>query len=362
MQKISSIQDMFVDKVEVRLMSGHGGSGLASFNREKFKPFGGPDGGDGGKGGDICILASDDAEDLKYFKHKSLFRAENGGRGGKNKMHGVNATDLIIRVPVGTSAYVKLEGKEALVADLSSKGQKVLMAKGGKGGQGNVHYATATRKAPKIFQPGEEGEQLDIVLRLTLATDVCIIGYPNSGKSTLLAAISGARPQVADFPFTTVEPVLGNVDDSVDKLTWAEMPAIIEGSHQGKGLGNGFLSHAERAKALIFLLDAEVKDPATDLNHLKEEITAFDPGIIHKSLVVAINKIDLVEDGGKLEEIRHMPDFFGLPLFFVSAKTGEGLKELITAVHKIALQKETVEAQDTKPEVVFRPKPVDRHD
>ncbi|MHB8085972.1 MAG: GTPase ObgE [Dehalococcoidia bacterium] len=353
---------MFVDKVEIKLRAGHGGSGLASFNREKFKPFGGPDGGDGGKGGDIYVLASDDAEDLKYFKHKTLFRAENGGRGGKNKMHGINAADLVIKVPVGTSAYVKRGGKEALVADLSSKGQRVLMARGGKGGQGNVHYATATRKAPKIFQPGEEGEQLDIVLSLTLATDVCIIGYPNSGKSTLLAAISGAKPQVADFPFTTVEPVLGKVDDGVDKLTWAEMPAIIAGSYAGKGLGNGFLRHIERARVLIFLLDAGAEDPATDLRNLREEITAYDPGMAHKSLVVAITKIDLVEDTGRLEEICNLPGFLGLPLFFISSSTGQGLKELITAVHKIALQKEIVENGEIQPEVIFRPKPVDRRD
>ena len=267
---------MFVDKVEIKLIAGHGGSGLASFNREKFKPFGGPDGGDGGKGGDIYMLASDDEEDLKYFKHKSLFRAENGGRGGKNKMHGINAGDLIIKVPVGTSAYVKQDGKEVLIADLSSKGQRVLLAKGGRGGKGNVHYATATRKAPKIFQPGVEGEQLDIVLHLTLATDVCIIGYPNSGKSTLLAAISGARPPIADYPFTTVEPVLGTVDDGVDKLIWADMPALIEGSHQGKGLGNHFLCHAKRAKVLILLLDSGAEDPGADLRNLKEEITAFE--------------------------------------------------------------------------------------
>ncbi|MHB8086206.1 MAG: GTPase, partial [Dehalococcoidia bacterium] len=218
------------------------------------------------------------------------------------------------------------------------------------------------RKAPKIFQPGEEGEQLDIVLSLTLATDVCIIGYPNSGKSTLLAAISGARPQVADFPFTTVEPVLGKVDDGVDKLTWAEMPAIIEGSHQGKGLGNRFLRHMERARVLIFLLDAGAEDPATDLRNLREEITAYDPGMAHKSLVVAITKIDLVEDTERLEEIRNLPGFLGLPLFFISSRTGQGLKELITAVHKIALQKEIVESGEIKPEVIFRPKPVDRRD
>jgi len=308
------------------------------------------------------LLASADEEDLKYFKHKTLFKAENGGRGGKNKMHGLNAADLIIKVPVGTSAYVKQDSKEALIADLSNKGQRVLVAKGGKGGKGNVHYATATRKAPKIFQPGEEGEQLDIVLHLTLAIDVCIIGYPNSGKSTLLAAISGARPQAADYPFTTTEPVLGTVDDGVKKLIWAELPALIEGSHQGKGLGNHFLCHAQRAEVLVLLLDGSTMDPGADLNHLKEEITAFDTGMADKSLVVAVNKIDLIESAGELDEIRDLPVFNGLPLFFISAKTGQGLNELISSVHRIALEKGIVETREVKPEVVFRPKPVDRRD
>jgi GTP-binding protein len=362
LRKLATIQDMFVDKVEIELIAGHGGSGLASFNREKFKPFGGPDGGDGGKGGDIFMLASDNAENLKYFKHKSLFRAENGGRGGKNKMHGINAPDLIIMVPVGTSAYVKQDGAEVLIADLNNGGKKVLLARGGKGGKGNIHYATATRKAPRIFQPGEEGQQLDIVLRLTLATDVCIIGYPNSGKSTLLVAISGARPQVAEYPFTTTEPALGTVDDGVDKLAWCEMPALIEGSHQGKGLGNRFLCHAERAKVLVLLLDGAAADPAVDLRHLKQEIAAFDDKMTGKNLVVAVNKIDLIESAGKLDEIRDLADLNGVPLVFISAKLGQGLSELVTTVHKITAEKKVTDVSEIKPEVVFRPKPVDRRD
>ncbi len=308
------------------------------------------------------MLPSEDEEDLKYFKHKSLFRAENGGRGGKNKMHGVNAVDLVIKVPVGTSAYVKQGGREVLVADLSSRGKRVLLARGGKGGKGNIHYATATRKAPRIFQPGEEGQQLNIVLRLTLATDVCIIGYPNNGKSTLLAAISGARPQVADYSFTTIEPALGTVDDGVNKLAWCEMPALIEGSHQGKGLGNLFLCHAERAKVLVLLLDAVAADPAADLGHLKQEIAVFDDKMTGKNLVVAINKIDLIKNAGKLDEIRNLTDLNGVPLVFISAKLGQGLSELVTAVHQIAAEKKVTDVREIKPEVVFRPKPVDRRD
>ncbi len=277
-------------------------------------------------------------------------------------MHGINAEDLIIKVPVGTSAYVKHDGKEALIADLGNKGNRVLVAKGGKGGKGNIHYATATRKAPKIFQPGEEGEQLDIVLHLTLATDICIIGYPNSGKSTLLTAISGARPQVADYPFTTVEPVLGTIDDGVDKLVWCELPALIEGSHQGKGLGNHFLCHAERAKVLILLLDAGEEDLGGNFRHLEDEVAVFDAGMEDKSLVVVVNKVDSIEGTGKSDEIRTLPGLTDQPLFFISAKTGQGLNELVAAVHKIATEKEIVETREIKPEVIFRPKPVDKRD
>ncbi len=305
------------------------------------------------------MVATDDAEDLKSFKHKSLFRAENGGKGGTNRMHGINAADLIIKVPVGTSAYVKQDGKEVLLADLNNKGSKVLVAKGGKGGKGNVHYATATRKAPKIFQPGEAGQELDIVLHLTLATDICIVGYPNSGKSTLLSAISGARPQIADYPFTTTEPVLGTVDDGVNKLIWADMPALFEGSSHGKGLGNRFLSHAERAKVLILLLDASAEDPGSDFSHLKQELTTFSAGMADKRLVVAVNKIDLIEDAAKSNDIRDGLSFTSLPLFLISARTREGLDELITTVHKLAAEQETMETGEIKPEVIFRPKPVD---
>lgn len=353
---------MFVDNVDIKVRAGSGGNGLSSFRREKFLPFGGPDGGDGGKGGDIYLVADADIEDLASFKHRTIFKAGNGGRGGNNRKHGINADDLLIKVPVGTSAYVKMGGEENLVADLQEKGKKLLLAKGGRGGKGNVHYATATRKAPEIFQPGEEGEQHDIMLRVKLMTDVCITGYPNSGKSTLLSAVSAARPQVADYPFTTRDPKLGIVDDGVQKFIWAELPAIVKGSSQGKGFGNSFLIHAERAAVLIYLLNAGSPDIVEEFSRLKEEIKAFDLRLAAKSSIIAINKIDIIEDTAELAAIEGKLADTGLPVLTISAALNKGISELISSVHTLVSEHKTGTLEEMGPEMVFRPKPVDLRD
>jgi len=353
---------MFVDNVEIKVRAGSGGNGLASFRREKFLPFGGPDGGDGGRGGDIYLVADADMEDLSTYKHRVMFKAGNGERGGTNKKHGINGTDLLIKVPVGTSAYVKRAGEEKLVADLQAKGKKLQVAKGGRGGKGNVHYATATRKAPEIFQPGEEGEQHDITLKVKLITDVCVAGYPNSGKSTLLAAVSAAHPQVADYPFTTRDPVLGVVDDGVRKYIWAELPALVKGSSQGKGLGNSFLIHAERAAVLIYLLDAGSQDIVVEFKQLKEEMEAFDPHMAEKSSIIAINKVDLIEDIAELDDIKAKLSETGLPVYATSAALNTGITELILPVHKIISEHKTGTLEELGPEMIFRPKPVDLRD
>jgi GTP-binding protein len=353
---------MFVDNVEIQVRAGHGGSGLASFRREKFLPFGGPDGGDGGRGGDIYLAADSDVDSLASFKHKRLFKAGKGGAGGKNRMHGTNAGDLVIKVPVGTTAYVKEKGCELVVADLQKDGQKVLLARGGRGGKGNVHYATATRKAPTIFQPGEEGQQHDLVLKMRLITDVCIIGFANSGKSTLLAALSSARPEIADYQFTTRVPVLGVVDDGVNRMTWAELPALVKGSSQGKGLGNGFLHHAGRALVIVYLLDASSADLEGDLEDLRDEVRVFDAGLAKKAAVIAVNKTDAVNEAGGGDYIREMLANAGLPKFMVSGLEKRGLDELILEVHRLVMEARNRASSDTTPEVVFRPQPVDRRD
>jgi GTP-binding protein len=266
----------------------------------------------------------------------------------------------VIKVPAGTSAYVKEEGKESLAADLMENGRKVLVARGGKGGKGNVHFATATRKAPEIFQPGEAGQEHDIILKMKQMNDVCIIGMPNSGKSTLLAAISAARPDTAEYPFTTQRPVQAIVDDGKVKLTWAELPALVSGSGQGKGLGNGFLRHAERALALVYLLDAGSDDISAELSALQEEVVLYGGGLADKPYVIAINKADTQADAAAVEDIMKDLSAGGGPVCLVSGFTGQGTDDLLAAVHEMALQQRVKASDEPAPEKVFRPAPVDR--
>jgi GTPase len=351
---------MFVDNVEIKVLAGNGGSGLASFRREKFLPFGGPDGGDGGKGGDVYFLADSNMEDLNSFKHKLVFKAKNGGKGGPNDMHGLNAGSLVIKVPVGTSIYLKEDGKELLTADLQTDGQKVMLAKGGKGGKGNVHFATATRKAPVIFQPGEPGEQHELTLRVRLPVDVCIIGYPNSGKSTLLASLSAAKPVIAEYPYTTREPVLGIVDDGVRKYTWAELPALAKNVHGGKGAGGKYLGQAARASVILYLLDASSQEPLKDLERLQSDVALSDEDIAGKKAVIAVNKIDLLEDAASLETLKETLMGSALPVFIITAKEKQGLGEMVACIHQLVMEEKQKEAGELQPEVVFRPKPVDK--
>lgn len=351
---------MFVDNVEIVVKAGRGGSGLASFRREKFLPFGGPDGGDGGKGGNVFLEASVDLKDLASFKHKLLYRAENGGTGRKNKMHGLNGSDLFVRIPVGTIAYVKKNGELVQKADFKNDGQRVIVAKGGKGGKGNVHFATSTHKAPREFQTGEEGEQFNIELELNLPIDVGIIGMPNSGKSSLLAAISGARPQIADYYFTTREPVLGTVDDGRKKYVWAELPAIIEGSHDGKGIGARFLRHLFRASVLVYLLDASSSQIGEDLACLRKEVEEFNPEFADKKYVVVVNKMDEASDAASLSRLSENLSQAGIKLIQVSAVEESGLEDLISTVHKMIADAAAVQTDEPAPEIIFRPRPVDR--
>ncbi|MBN1690742.1 MAG: GTPase ObgE [Dehalococcoidia bacterium] len=353
---------MFVDNVEITIKAGSGGSGLASFRREKFLPFGGPDGGDGGRGGDVYFQADGNIEDLSIFKHKLVYKARNGGVGGRNKKHGFNAEALVIKVPVGTAIYVKEPDKDMLVLDLQKDGKKMLAAKGGKGGKGNVHFATATRKAPETFQPGETGEEYKVLLKIILPIDVGIIGFSNIGKSSLLAAVSAARPKIAEYPFTTTEPVLGVVDDGVKKYTWAEIPSMTAGSHEGKGPGNKYLHQASRAEVMIYLLEAFSQDVKKDLLQLRREVALFNTAITEKKAVVVINKIDMIENEIALEEIRWAMQNMEYDVYFISAKEKKGLKDLICGVHNLVTERKLQTAGESKHEVVYRPKPVDKGD
>ena len=244
--------------------------------------------------------------------------------------------------------------------DFRMQGQRVMVAKGGKGGKGNVYFATATCQAPRDFQPGEKGEQFDISLDMTLPVDVGILGLPGSGKSALLAAISGAHPQIAEYNFTTLEPVLGTVDDGKEKFIWAEMPAIVEGSSEGKGLGCRFLKHLSRARVLVFLLDATSPHLATDLASLRKEIENFNPELAAKKYLVAVNKIDTADSHAGIAELASKLAGEGVKVQAISTVTGSGLKELVASVHKMVA--EAALLQYREPEIVFRPRPVDRRD
>ncbi|MFA5078634.1 MAG: GTPase ObgE [Dehalococcoidia bacterium] len=353
---------MFVDNVEIQVRAGHGGSGLASFRREKFLPFGGPDGGDGGKGGDVYLYADSNLESLVSFKHKRLFKADNGGDGGKNRMHGTNAAGLIIRVPVGTSAYIIDNGSELLVADMTRDGQKSLLARGGRGGRGNVHFATSTRKAPRMFQQGEEGQQFNIMLRMSLVVDVCIVGFTNSGKSTLLSALSSARPEIADYRFTTKTPVLGVVDDGVNKLIWVELPALTKDSRLGKGLGNTFLKQAVRASAIVYLLDAGSSDLKGDFDILRDEVSAFDKKLRQKASTIVINKVDSANSLSLEDYVKNKLEVTGLPCIMISSLDKTGLDILVTRVHQAVKEARSRPSDEPAAEVVFRPEPIDQRE
>jgi GTP-binding protein len=353
---------MFVDNVEIQVKAGHGGRGLASFRREKFLPFGGPDGGDGGKGGDIFLLADDNINSLVSFKHRRVFRANNGGDGGKNRMHGTNAEDLVVRVPTGTTAYVRENERELFVADLVKDGQKVLLARGGKGGKGNIHFATSTRKAPRIFQTGEDGQQHDIILRMSLVVDVCVIGFTKSGKSTLLSALSSARPEIADYLFTTRTPVPGVVDDGVNKLTWIELPALTRGSSLGKGLGNSFLYQAERAHVIVYLLDAGSGDMSGDYEILREELMAFDSKLAEKAAIIVVNKADITGTAAIEDYVKKNLADSAMDCIIVSALDKSGLDMLVRRVHGMVLEARNRPSAEQAAEVVFRPKPVDQRE
>ena len=347
-----------VYKREVMFRGGRGGDGCVSFRREKYIPFGGPDGGDGGDGGSVIIIASPNMIDLGLMRRKKEFVAGNGRRGSSWRKHGKRGEDLAISVPVGTTVFTKTDsGEEVFLADLSTRGQKVLVAKGGRGGMGNARFATAVNQAPEIASKGESGEERHIVLEVKLITDICIVGHPNTGKSTLLSAISRAKPEIADYPFTTRQPILGVIPDDRRDFVIAEIPGIVEGAHLGKGLGNGFLRHAERTKLLIYLLDGSSPTIIDDLSTLEKEIALY-KGLSHKPKIVAVNKIDLPEVQARLPEVKQRFAKLGMPVFYISAVSGQAVLELVRKTREMvdqASQDEEIISQAQM--TVFRPKP-----
>jgi len=348
-----------MDKVEITIKAGRGGSGIVSFWREKFHPLGGPDGGDGGMGGNIYIKASSNEQDLSGFRNKRSYRAENGKNGDKQKKHGRDGEDLYIKVPVGTTIYRKEDSTTELVADLRKDGEEALVARGGKGGLGNVHFTSSTKKAPRDATDGKAGEMVKLILEYRIVADICIIGMPNSGKSSLLTAMTTTGARIAEYPFTTVEPVMGQAIVGYDRFTIIEIPALIEGSSRGKGLGNKFLKHCQRSRILLFIVDAS-RNPVEDLNLLRRELELYDKELSKKPALVVINTMAGEDTASKIEEIAGKLAVYGLQVFFISARSGEGVEALIETIHDLLKQlPESVETEET-PEFVFRPRPVSR--
>src|SRR5689334_4190718 len=303
---------MFVDEVDIHVTAGSGGNGCLSFRREKFVPRGGPDGGDGGSGGSVYIVASSTKNTLVDFRYHPEFEAKRGQHGQGSNRTGFSADDLEIGVPVGTLVYEKAaDGELALLGDLTQEGQRVLVAQGGRGGRGNARFVSSTNRAPRRTEPGQEGEEKFLRLQLKLIADVGLIGFPNAGKSTLISRISAARPKIADYPFTTLSPNLGVVSLSDDRsFVVADVPGLIEGAHEGHGLGDKFLRHIERTKVLVHLVDvsgASGRDPVQDFDTIVNELRLFDARVAAKPMLVAATKMDALDDPARVEALeRHV--------------------------------------------------------
>lgn len=329
---------MFVDKVTVKVKAGDGGPGIVSFRREKFVDRGGPDGGDGGHGGSVIFAANRNHNTLSAFRHQKLLKANDGESGGKRKRHGASAEDLRVEVPVGTMIF---DEKGSQIADFVNEGQQAIVAQGGKGGFGNAHFTTSTRQAPRISEKGEPGDNALLVLELKMIADVGLVGLPNAGKSTLLATISNAKPEIADYPFTTLTPNLGVVDiDENTTVLFADIPGLIEGAAQGKGLGDDFLRHVERTKLLVHLIDAYQDDVAAAYKTVLGELAAYKSDLSKRTQLVALNKIDGLDEeivAAKLAELKKV-----LPaktqLTAISAKSGTNVQATLFEVKKL-LQK-----------------------
>jgi len=324
---------MFLDEVRIVVRAGAGGDGAATFRREAHVPRGGPDGGDGGRGGSVHLRVDVGQTTLRDFRYKHHFSATPGGRGERAKRHGKAGDDLYLAVPPGTAV---LDGETgALLADLVAAGQEVMVAKGGRGGLGNVHFATATHQAPKHAQKGEPGEEHTIRLELRLIADIGLVGLPNAGKSTLLAALTAARPKIAPYPFTTLEPNLGVMDLGLEdgrRPTIADVPGLIEGASSGAGLGHAFLRHVERTRILLHVVDGSARDPGWDHDVIRDELAAHDPALLARPILVVFNKLDLPEARESWPAFRAAMDRGGITALAISAETGEGLDALRAAV------------------------------
>lgn len=320
---------MFIDEASIQVKAGNGGDGAVSFRRERFVPRGGPDGGDGGRGGSVYLRATNDLNTLYSFHHKQRFKAEQGENGTGSRKHGSKGSDLVIAVPVGTVAY---DGNGKVVADLVLPGEEAMVARGGRGGLGNTHFTTSVQQAPRIAQKGEPGEETELRLELRLLADVGLVGLPNAGKSTLLASITAARPKIADYPFTTLVPNLGVVAVADTTFVVADIPGLIEGSHQGAGLGLEFLRHITRTRLLVHVVDGTAVDPLRDLDVVNRELAEYHSSLAEKPQVAAVNKMDLPTARENWPGLSGVLKKRGIESVPISAATGEGVRELVNLV------------------------------
>ncbi|WP_026661612.1 GTPase ObgE [Butyrivibrio proteoclasticus] len=331
---------VFVDKAKIFIQSGKGGDGHISFRREKFVNNGGPDGGDGGKGGDVIFKVDEGINTLADFHYGGKYKAENGQDGNKRRCHGKNGSDLIIKVPEGT--VIKEAASGQVIADMSGDNKEAVILKGGRGGNGNMHYATSTMQAPKYAQPGQPAIELEVLLELKVIADVGLVGFPNVGKSTFLSKVSNAKPKIANYHFTTLSPMLGVVDlKDARGFVVADIPGLIEGASEGAGLGHEFLRHIERTRVMIHVVDAastEGRDPFEDIEAINNELKTYNADITQKPQVIAANKIDMLPDGENSEVIQKIRDKYeplGVKVFATSTLTGQGIQELLYYISKV---------------------------
>lgn len=318
----------FLDEAKVWVKAGDGGDGVVAFRREKYIEFGGPDGGNGGRGGDIVIEAVDGLNTLIDYRYAQHFKARKGGNGAGSDRTGAASEDVVLKVPAGTQVFA--EDKETLLADLVEVGQRIVIAKGGDGGHGNAHFKTSTNRAPRRADKGWPGEEMWLWLRLKLIADAGLVGLPNAGKSTFLAAVSAARPKIADYPFTTLHPQLGVVRlNATEEFVLADIPGLIEGAHEGAGLGDRFLGHIERCAVLLHLVDGSQPDPAGAYHTVRAELEGYGGGLVDKPEIVALNKLDAMTPQAKASRVKALERACGKPVVLLSGATGEGVPQVL---------------------------------
>jgi GTP-binding protein len=350
---------LFIDRVKIHVQGGHGGNGVTAFRREKFVPRGGPSGGDGGRGGDVWLEADESLNTLLHLRYNPEHKAERGRHGEGSNRSGVSGEDIVVRVPVGTQVFDA--GTGDILFDFTESGARWRAASGGRGGFGNSHFATSTNRAPRYHQDGSPGQEIELQLELKLLADVGLVGFPNAGKSTLISKISAAKPKIADYPFTTLEPHLGVVDlGEFRTFVVADIPGLIEGAHQGAGLGDRFLRHVERTKLLLHLVDVSSvsgRDSVGDYETINRELSAYDGQLGRRPQIVVATKIDALDEPERLERLKASAEQDGKPFFAISSATGSGVKELIHATSRLLDEINEVDRQRVEVEKVTHANP-----